>query len=85
MKTMLQIDLEAMRNVDVRTVDPSALADIDNVKIDVTKPKNERIIDFIRQVKNPYCYMCGETVVKVSYTNTGRTFEEIFKSIITNT
>ena len=81
---MVQIDLEYMRNVDVRTVDPSTLADIDDVKIDVTKPKIERILDYIRQVKNPYCYMCGETVVKVSYANTGRTFEEIFRGILAN-
>ena len=78
------IDLEAMRNADVRTVDPSTLADIGGVKIDVTQPKNERILDFIRQVKNPYCYKCGKTVVKLTFTDTGRTFEEIFKSIVTN-
>lgn len=81
---MPKTDLETMRNVDIRTVDPSTLVDIDDVKIDVTKPKNERILDFVRQIKNPYCYKCGKTIVKVSYTNTERTFEEIFKSIIIN-
>jgi len=81
---MPHIDLEAMRNVDIKMAEISMLIDIDDVEIDVTKPKNERILDFIRQVKNPYCYKYGKTVVKISYANTGKTFEEIFKSIVTN-
>jgi len=82
---MSNVDLEAIQNIDVRTVDPSTLVDITDVKIDVTLPKNERILDFIRQIKNPYCYKCGKTVVKTTFSNTERTLEEIFKNIIADT
>lgn len=59
--------LTAMRNVDVRTVDKSTLVDIADVEIDMALPDRERIRDFIRQIKNPYCYLDHGIVVKVSF------------------
>ena len=59
--------LAAMRNVDVRTVDKSTLVDIADVEIDMALPDRERIQDFIRQIKNPYCYLDHGIVVKVSF------------------
>lgn len=48
----------------VRAVDPAALVDIRNVKVNTALPKRERILDFIRQIGNPYCYrhgkLCGQ-------------------------
>lgn len=69
-------DLEAMRNVDVRTVDPATLRDIRDVKIDTDLPKAERMLDYIRQIGNPYCYRHGKYVVKVSYADTDTTLED---------
>ena len=51
--TMEQI--KAMQNVDIRTVDPAGLRDIREVKVNTDLPKQERILDFIRQIGNPYC------------------------------
>lgn len=44
--------------------------------IDRTLPKEERIKDFIRQIKNPYCYKCGDVVVKVEFSDTDLTLED---------
>ncbi|MDO4321571.1 MAG: hypothetical protein Q4C61_03505 [Lachnospiraceae bacterium] len=60
-------ELEEMRSVDPRTVDRSTLVDIDTVKIDQSLPKKERIEAYIRQVKNPYCYLQNGVVVKISF------------------
>ena len=57
------IDLEVMRNVDVRTVDRSTLKDIRYVVINTSLSQEERLIDFINQIGNPYCYKCGDMVV----------------------
>ena len=46
--------IEAMQNVDIRTVDPTGLRDIREVKVNTDLPKRERILDFIRQIGNPY-------------------------------
>ena len=76
MEPITQESLEVMRSVDVRTVDPATLRDIRDVKIDTELPKEERILDFIRQIGNPYCYRHGKYVVKVSYADTDVTLEQ---------
>lgn len=69
-------ELEAMKNVDVRTVDINTLRDIRDVKINTDLPKEERILDFIRQIGNPYCYRHGKYVIKISFTDTDVTLEQ---------
>ncbi len=69
-------ELEAMKNVDVRTVDPATLRDLRDVKIDTALPKEQRIQEYIRQIGNPYCYRHGKYVVKVSFADTDVTLED---------
>jgi len=81
----LQQTLEQMKNVDIRTVDRDTLVDIRDVKINPNLTKEERLIDFVRQIKNPYCYRYGKTVIKISHSDTQVTLEErlenFFKSL----
>ncbi len=75
-------ELEAMRSVDIHTVDPETLRDIRDVKVNVELPKRERMLDFLRQIGNPYCYRHGKYVVKVSFADTETTLEERLLSYI---
>ena len=75
-------ELKAMQEVDVRTVNREALRDIRDVEINASLPKGERILDFIRQIGNPYCYRHGDYVVKISFTDTDVTLEERMLSYI---
>ena len=68
--------IEEMKNVDVRTVSRDDLVDIRDVHIDRTLPKEERIRQFVEQIKNPYCFKCGDVVVKTSFADTDVTLEE---------
>ena len=71
-----KVDLEALKQVDVRKVDPDTLVDIRGLKIDGNLPREQRMADFIRQVKNPYCFRVGKVVVSVGFVKNGVTFEE---------
>ena len=82
METYTLEQIHAMRDVDVRTVDPNTLRDIRDVKVNTSLPKRERILDFIRQIGNPYCYRHGKYVVKVSFTDTDVTLEDRMLSYI---
>ena len=75
-------DFEAMRAVDVRTVDPATLADIKSVKRNTALPQRERLIDFIHKVKNPYLYKCGKAVVKLSFADTEESLEDRLESYL---
>lgn len=76
------IDLDKLKNVDLKTIDKNNLVDINDVKIDTSLPVNERIVDYIRQIKNPYVFKCGKLVVKVNFANTNETLEDKLKHII---
>ena len=71
-----QVDFEALRLVDVRTVDPDTLVDIKELDIDKTLPREQRMAEFVRQVKNPYCFKVGKVAVSVGYSGDGVTFEQ---------
>jgi len=75
-------NFEAMRSIDIQTVNPDTLADIRDVKVNTALPQRERIYDFIRQVKNPYLYKCGKIVVKVSFAETEATLEDKLESYL---
>ena len=80
--TLTMEELKAMQEVDVRTVNPATLRDIRDVHVNTDLPKPERILDFIRQIGNPYCYRQGKYVVKVSFTDTDVTLEQRLLSYI---
>lgn len=76
MKMITMEQLEEMQKVDIRNVDPDTLVDIKDVKVNTHLPKEERMLNFIEQIKNPYCYKCGKVIVKISFADTKVTLEE---------
>ena len=73
------MSLEEMKNIDVRTVDPDTLVDVTKIVIDESLSKEERVAEYLRQVKNPYCCRVGKMVVKNIYSNDGVSLEERFE------
>ena len=57
-------------------MDKADLVGIQEVIIDKNLPKEERIADFIRQVKNPYLCKCGNIVVQSVFADTDVTLAE---------
>ena len=58
------------------------LVDIRNVKVDRALPKPERIASFIRQIKNPYHFRCGEFVITTRFSEGGQTLEQCLQGIL---
>ena len=65
-----------MKNISLKTVDRSKLIQRDSIRLDPAAPQKDRLADFIRQIKNPYCYLDGKTVVKITFANTDTTLED---------
>ena len=60
-----------MKDIDIRTVDPLQLVDIQTVVIDANLPKRERMIDNARQLGGqPNFFRYKNIAVKTSYINT---------------
>lgn len=58
------------------------LIDIRSVKVNRDLPKDERIADFIKQIRNPYLFKCGKYIVSASFSENGQTLEECVKGIL---
>lgn len=76
------MNLKEMRDVDPRCVERSALRQRSSVRISRKKEKDERIRDYIKQIGNPYCYLDGKFVVKVSFQETDRTIEDCIRGYL---
>lgn len=68
--------LQSFKDIDIRTVNRKELVERSSVKIDPNASREERLQNFISQIKNPYCYLDGKTVVKISFSNTDTTIED---------
>lgn len=68
--------LQTLKDVDLRTVNRDELVERSTVKIDPNATREERLQSYIKQIKNPYCYMDGKTAVKISFAETNTTMED---------
>ena len=59
-----------------------SLVDIRDVKIDRSQPVEERMKSYVEQIKNPYLFKVGNTVVRVSYANTQATINDNFVNLL---
>jgi hypothetical protein len=71
-----------LKNLDIRTIRPDTLEHIENVKINTDLPVEERMMEFVRQIKNPYFFRCGKLIVQVEYSDTDKTINDCLKEFI---
>ena len=60
------------------------LADINEVDVDRKLNKQERIKEFIRQIKDPYRFKCGDIIVESRYSANGLFYEDRLQNIFKN-
>ena len=65
-------NLRQMAQTDLRNVNRKELVDINEVEIRKDLSQRERMVDFISQIKNPYCYLDKGMVVKISFAGENR-------------
>ena len=84
MKSLTLAELDTLSAVDIKTVDPEQLVDIRDISIHTELPREERVLDFIRQIRNPYCLRHGKIVVKIGFSEAAKetTMEEQFESYL---
>ena len=67
---------ENLKNVNLKTVDRSTLVDRSRIRLNPNLSHQDRLRDYVRQIKNPYCYLDGKTVVKITFSETETTLED---------
>jgi hypothetical protein len=56
---------------------PVDLADLDLIDINPDLPQKERILEFVRQIKDPYLFRCGKYTIRSSFRKDGSAFEDV--------
>lgn len=74
------VHLDEMSWTKIEKIDKNTLVDIKMVRIDTSIPIAKRMLLYLDQIKNPYCFLCGETPVKIRFSYTGKTMDEAIKS-----
>ena len=59
-----------------------SLVDIRDVNIDRSMSVEDRMKSYVEQIKNPYMFKVGNTVVRVSYANTQATINDNFVNLL---
>ena len=62
-----RLQLQKMRDVDITQVDRNSLVDIKDVKIDSLLSADKKAERYIKQIRNPYCFLCGDTPVRIRF------------------
>jgi RecJ-like exonuclease len=61
----------------------SSLVDIRTVHVDKSLPKDARIAEYVKQIKNPYHYKCGKFTIIERHTAGGPSLEECLRRLMT--
>lgn len=73
---------EGGENMENRQELLDSLVDIRDVKIDRSLPVEERMKSYVEQIKSPYMFKVGNTIVRVSYKEDGPSFQEVFNQML---
>ena len=82
--TELEEKINRCRLMSLDEVNLEDVDDIRDIKVDKRKSSNERMLDFLTKVKNPYIFKVNGRLVKFTFSNTDRTAEDCLTSVLKN-
>ena len=80
----LEEKLNRCKNMKLEDVILDDVDEISSIKIDRRKSSNERILDFIMKVKNPYIFKVNGKLVRISFSDTDKTAEDCLTNVLKN-
>lgn len=81
---ILRSKIEDSRKVAIEKLNDKNIDNIYDVKINKKNSKNSRIINFIMETKNPYCFLVDDMIVKIEYSNNNKRIGQCISNLITN-
>lgn len=74
--------IENMKKISIKECDKEQLTDLSSIEIDREKSKQERMLDYLRQVKNPYYFRVGDVAVRLVFDEGGRSFQQCMEELV---
>ena len=76
--------IERCRNIKLENVTLDDVDEISSIKIDRRKPSEERILDFLTKVKNPYIFKVNGKLVRIRFSDIDETAEDCLTRVLEN-
>ena len=80
----LREKLDRCKNMDLNDVSLDDVDEISSIKIDKRKPSNQRILDFLSKIKNPYIFKVNNKLVKIGFSDNNRTADDALTCVLKN-
>ena len=80
----LEEKLNRCKNIKLEDINPDEVDELSSIKIYRRKSSNERILDFLTQVKNPYIFKVNGRLVRMSFSENGPTADECLTRVLEN-
>lgn len=74
--------IKNMKKISIKECDKEQLTDLSSIEIDREKSKQERMLDYLRQVKNPYYFRVGDVAVRLVFDEGGRSFQQCMEELV---
>lgn len=74
--------LEKCKKLDIKDVNINDLDDLSDIKIDTNMASIDRILVFLNTCKNPYMFKVGDSIVKISFSDTSLSAEDCILNAI---
>lgn len=72
------------KNMELSDVSIDDVDDITDIKIDKRKSSEERMLDFLIKVKNPYIFKIKGRLVRIRFSNNGKTADDCLTGVLKN-
>lgn len=59
--------LAEMQEIEITDINQTTLVNIENIEIDDSLSADEKLESYMEQIKNPYCFVCGDTPVRIRF------------------
>ena len=70
------------KDIPISEINSDDVIDIKDIKIDRRKSSDERLLDFLNVVENPYVFKIKGRVVKVNFSDIDKTAEDCLTSVL---
>ena len=80
----LEDQINKCKKISIDEVDINELDDLSEIKISKKKKGYERILEFIKNISNPYIFKIDNKIVKIEFTNNGISAEDSITNIVSN-
>lgn len=81
---MTAVEYRKLLEVDFNDTKLEDMPDLAKLQIDSLLPQEQRQIQYLNKVKNPYMVRIGNMKIKVRFANNGVSMDEAFKNLLLN-